>query len=311
MDMDDSHREHLTAQEAREILRSAREGIERQDDRIRDLRTDPAFLRLSGSSDRLSGTTRRRWDTADERLARAESALRKWGFAVDNVARLLERSAAAPAGGRRDWEEALEQLLRGRAVLLSIDEMLREDRPTPGSPQRDAAFSTAYVDSLVRTYLNEMQRLVNEVADVWGTCLGRLGKLAAGLTTLQTARSDGQDTSALAEFGDRLSATRAAVESDPLGSRAGGDIDRLEEELEALRTSPFRARLDLLRSQLRMYRQIADRARPGSRPGLHSLHEEARRRIHEATGIKDLDAVTQAVHAYSTEVRRWERGETE
>jgi hypothetical protein len=311
-------RHRLTWPEAQSLVEAELAGIRRYAERIEDLRSDPTFGWLSLRP--LTGVTRRRWEAAHTALLFVESRHRKWQSAVaeaiELVAHHLARGVPDSAQDAADLGR-VEQLLCDRGVLLAREEMLKVDRPAPGSISGEPRFSLSYVKSLIEDDLAEVLRLVREVAEVWDDRLPRIEQLTTDLNHSEPpvfpAAAD-MGHPAVAALHRRLGAARTAVETDPLAARAGGErvdrayLDGLGAELEAIR----QIRRRLLRERLEIYRRRARDGGSADRPELVTLYERARlllRAVRAGTG--DLDVAEQAVQAYAGEV--WhlggERGE--
>ncbi|WP_405583182.1 hypothetical protein [Streptomyces sp. NBC_01190] len=320
----------LTWERATALVEAETRQIETRQHAIRELRTDHTFVSLSNGSrrDSLDGVTKRRWDSAYTALTLAESRCRKWKNTVDKAADLVERNTAPgpPAAStaraaRQRHLERVEDLMCGEAITLSRDEMRPADRPAPGSPAPERRFGLAYVKALITDDLDEVRRLVAEVAAVWDPLLRQLETLTRGVHDcerfLPVAGGIG-DRAALAALTGRLDRVRAVVENDPLATGAGGahehtarpaEIDAISGELDRIRRrltaalGPRGQRSRILRQRLDLYRRQARHGGHTDHPGLGALYDEARRLMRSGAG-QDLDAVERAVQAYAREVWR-------
>jgi len=183
------------------------EKIDRHLIALEELRDDPTFVMLRDA--RLTGVTKRRWDTASVAVMSATSRLGKSRDTVSEAIRLLR---ADPP----DAEQA-EQLLRGRSVPLTPAETPKQDRRPPASTSSLPFFSLHAVKDFVADDLRTAQRVVDDVAGILAPVRPQLASL--------TARLDDADSRLGPAAGNGTRAELAALRRglDDLGSLLASD----------------------------------------------------------------------------------------
>jgi hypothetical protein len=172
----------------------------------------------------LAGVTKQRWDDAAAQLAGVWDVFTAYSAVIDRAAAIMSRRTGDSELGE------VTTLLTGRSV-----EVIRGQAPLP---RRDLA-DTGRDLLTVRQARDRMRRAFTDVAELtsaaeqaWNNAAGRLEAVASDLAK---AGSLGDDALAgeVAAVKSELDRQRTELNSDPLGTQAGG-LTRLAERAAAV-----------------------------------------------------------------------------